>query len=87
MVQHSMKYAEQDYIKYDPFTYDESERSCVTVKILKCRAQHDCAGTYKDHKILPGEIARFEKARIDNDFWGSYYMCIPCLEKEMEGKF
>lgn len=78
-----MKFEKEDYVNFDPFWSDESERTCVTVKIVKCRKEHTCAGIYTDHKILPGEYARYEKALVDGDFWGRYYICIPCLEKEM----
>lgn len=82
-----MKYEKEEYLNYDPFSSDESERSCATVKIVKCRKEHVCAGTIKDHVILPGEYARHEKVRVDGEFWGSYYICIPCLEQEIDSNY
>jgi hypothetical protein len=37
-----------------------------------------------EHEIEIGDAARFEKALVDGDYFGRYYMCIPCLEKELD---
>lgn len=85
-----MKYTEHQILDYDPFFGDEGELSLHTKKLVKVRKQHSCffgLGSYANkpnHKIEIGDPARFEKALVDGDYFGRYYMCIPCLEKEID---
>lgn len=84
-----MKYTNEEYINCDLF---EGERDvdirCRTVKIVKVRKEQICHISRHDgsegHPVKKGELARCEKALIDGDFWGSYYCCIPCLDKELD---
>ncbi|MPW16933.1 hypothetical protein GCT13_08310 [Paraburkholderia sp. CNPSo 3157] len=82
----SLRYAESDYLSYDPFEGDEAEIRCRTVKLVKVRKPHACfigANPHggDNHLIQPGELARFETALVDGDFWGRSYVCIPCMDK------
>lgn len=81
-----MKYTEDQYIGFMPFFGEDSELSCQTIKILKTRKPHACVGSNPEHTIPTGSMARYEKALVDGDFFGRYYMCIPCLDKEMSGE-
>jgi hypothetical protein len=80
-----LAYSEQDYLALDLFVGEDAELKCRTVKLVKTRKQHPCFfGQNGDgHGIAPGEYARHEKALVDSDYWGSYYLCIPCLNREM----
>jgi hypothetical protein len=80
-----LAYSEQKYIGFDPFFGDEAEISCRTVKLVKVRKPHACFfGLNGDgHQIVPGDHARHEKALVDGSYWGSYYLCIPCLNREI----
>lgn len=84
-----MKNSEQDYIDYDPFPSDESDITCRTVSVKKARKEHVCWGLDggMDHKILPGDKYRHERALIDGDFWGEFKMCLPCMDKFITGDF
>ena len=80
-----LAYTEQDYISFDPFFGEEADITCRTVKLVKVRRPHPCFfGQNGDgHGIAQGDIARHEKALVDGDYWGSYYLCIPCLNREI----
>jgi hypothetical protein len=81
-----MKYTDSEYINTDPFFGDEGELTCRTVSIKKARKKHTCFSIdgKQDHEILPGERYRFEKARVDNSFWGSYRICLKCMDRFIE---
>lgn len=83
---------DQERLTHDPFFGDEGKVSCRTVKLVKARRPHDCwyglaLGPASLHHIQAGERARFEKALIDGDYWGSYYMCLTCLDNDIKGRF
>ncbi|KRB73479.1 hypothetical protein ASE07_06400 [Noviherbaspirillum sp. Root189] len=83
-----MKHTEQEYVTFDPFFGDEAEITCRTVKLVKVRKSHACffgAGSGDGHTIAPGDYARYEKALVDGSYWGRYYLCIPCLNREIAG--
>lgn len=79
------KYPDTDYLTFDPFFGDEAEISCRTVKLVKVRKPHVCFfGLNGDgHQIASGDHARHEKALVEGSYWGNYYMCIPCLDREI----
>lgn len=83
-----MKYSPETYINFDFFTGEEAELTLRTVKLVKVRKEHLCflSALYgeKDHKINKGEIARYEKALVDSDYFGSYYMCLNCCDEEID---
>jgi len=78
------KYTEEDYLNEDWFFGDEAEISCKTSKMVTVRKEHPCylsQGYGKTpHNIKIGERAYFEKALIDRDFWGKFYMCTKCMD-------
>lgn len=81
----ALTHTEQEYIDVDLFQGDEAELSCYMVKLVKTRKSHACFfGINGDgHQIAPGDHARHERALVDGDYWGSYYVCIPCLDREI----
>lgn len=82
-----MKHREYEYLGLDPFFGDESELSLHTKRIIKVRKEHPCYIGVLDrneHVIQKGEHVVFEKALVDGDFFGRYYMCLKCLDKELD---
>lgn len=79
-----MKYSEQEYINLNLFEGDESEIKLKTVKLVKVRKPQSCFLSRHMHTIEVGQLARFEKALVDSDYWGSYYCCISCCDKELD---
>lgn len=84
------KHTDDEYISADPFFGDESELTCRTVAIRTAKKVHTCFSIdgKQDHEIKPGERYRFEQARVDGSFWGSYKICLPCMDRfisDMEG--
>lgn len=81
-----MRYEPEEYLRWDPFEGDEAEIACRTVRLVKVRKEHPCFigqnpfGGDK-HVIRLGEMARHEKALVDGSFWGSSYVCVPCMDK------
>jgi len=80
-----LRYPVETYIGHDPFFGEEADITCRTVKLVKVRKPHNCLwGENGDkHKVQPGEYARYEKALVDGDYWGRYYICIPCMDKDL----
>ncbi len=80
-----LAYSEQEYLEFDLFVGEDADITCRTVKLVKTRKRHVCFfGQNGDgHSIAPGSHARHEKALVDGDYWGSYYICIPCLDREL----
>jgi hypothetical protein len=80
----------EEYLSIDMFEGDESRLALHTKKLVKVRKSHRCwfglnkYHTESNHLIAIGDTAVFEKALVDGDFWGKYYMCLPCLDKELE---
>lgn len=85
-----MKYTEQQYLDIDMFEGDEGTLALHTKKLVKVRKQHECWFGLNDYSETPnhliniGDTAVSEKALVDGDFWGKYYMCLSCLNKEIE---
>ncbi len=78
-----MKYRKDFYIGFDPFDGDRDVNiRNKTVKLVKVRKSHDCSGE-REHTINQGEMARYESAIVDEE-WGSYYVCIPCMDEWIE---
>lgn len=84
-----MKHTDDDYINYDPFEGEEADIKCRTVTVKKARKEHVCWGLdgSMDHKIVPGEKYRHERALIDGDFWGEFKLCLNCMDKFMAGDY
>ena len=55
---------------------------CRKVSLVTVRKRQPCFGLSQagKHSIEPGDTARFEKAIVDGE-WGSYYVCITCMNK------
>ncbi len=81
----ALTYSEQECIAFDPFFGEEADITCRTVKLVYVRKPHACHfGLNGDgHRLAIGDRARRERALVDGDYWGSYYICIPCLHREM----
>lgn len=82
-----MKYKDWEYLSLDLFAGDESELTLHTKKLVKTRKSHPCYYGVLDkteHQINAGEVAVFEKALVDGEFFGRYYMCIACMDKELD---
>lgn len=83
-----MKYTDKEYIDFDPFQGEmDVDIQMRKVKMVKTRKEHRCLGDLEhstQHDIPAGSIARFESALIDSDYFGRYYWCIGCLDKEID---
>ncbi len=84
----SLKHSDDDYLRFDPFEGDRDvDIRMRTVKLVRVRKSHRCQlsiGTDKAHDIAIGELARHERAFVDGDFWGGYYVCIPCMDRFLD---
>ncbi len=85
-----LKYAELAYLHFDPFHDRDVEIKCETRRLVKVRADRECymglVEPQRQHFIKRGELARLDSALVDGK-WGSYHLCIPCIEaalKELE---
>lgn len=80
-----LAYKAEDYLELNLFVGEEADITCRTVKLVRTRKRHACFfGQNGDgHSIAVGAYARHEKALVDGDYWGSYYICIPCLDREL----
>lgn len=78
-----MKHTDAEYLSVDLFQGDESELTCRTVKLVTTRKEHACHAYTAPCTIPAGSRARHERARVDGDFWGSYYACLPCLDRAL----
>lgn len=81
----SLKFSEADYIQFDPCEGDEGQVNCRTVRLVRARTSHACflgAAPFADqHLIQAGDVYRSERALIDGDYWGTYKVCVPCMDK------
>lgn len=76
------------YIGYDQFQGDEAELTLRSVKLVVTRKEHMCmAPDGGTHAIAPGSRARFEKALVDGDYFGRYYTCVECIEKDLQAHY
>lgn len=86
-----MTHDDATYIRTDMFFGEEAELSLRTVKLVKARKEHDCyfsVSPYgQKHTIKPGDRYRHERALVDGDFFGSYRVCLPCLDKFIAGDY
>lgn len=87
-----MPRTDEDYIRFNPFEGDEAQIECRAVRLVRVRKAQSCffgaEPVHGDqHKIQPGERARYEKALIDGSFWGRYYICLPCMDKWLTEAF
>lgn len=84
----SLKFNDSDYIQFDPCEGDEGQVSCRTVRLVTARKEHPCffgAAPYGDgHLIGRGDVYRYERALVDGDYWGTYKVCVPCMDKWLE---
>lgn len=82
---HALKFNDSDYIQFDPCEGDDAAISCRTVRLVTARKSHHCffgTGQYGDgHLIDPGHPYRYERALVDGDYWGTYRVCVPCMDK------
>lgn len=76
-------HADEVYIRTDPFFGDEADLTCRAVTIRTARKAHTCFSIdgKQDHLIAKGERYRFETARVDGSFWGSYRICLSCMDR------
>ena len=83
-----LKRSEDDYLRFDPFDGDRDvDIRMRTVKLVRVRKPHRChlgIGEDNAHDIAIGELARNERAFVDGSFWGSYYVCIPCMDRFLD---
>jgi len=79
----TQKRPDSEYISADPFFGDESELTCRNVAIKTARKKHTCFSLNgkQDHEISPGDRYRHETARVDGSFWGSYKICLKCMDR------
>ena len=88
MMAAKLKRSEDDYLQFDPFDGDRDVGIRMrTVKLVRVRKPHQCQmgiGKVSAHDIAIGELARYERALVDGDFWGSYYVCIPCMDRFLD---
>lgn len=79
-----MSFTDIDYVRFDPFEGDRDVHvKCRTVKLVTTRKAHKCFGLDAEshgHDIAAGDRARYEHALVDGK-WGSYYMCVSCMNK------
>lgn len=86
-----MNRPDSDYLEHDPFCGDDGDLTCRNVAIRTARKEYACFGGAGDgdgHTIKPGDRYRYETALVDGDFWGTYRICLPCIDKwirELEG--
>ena len=85
-----MSRPDSDYLEHDPFCGDEGDLTCRNAAIRTARKEYACFGGAGEdgHTIKPGDRYRHETARVDGDFWGTYRICLPCIDKwirEIEG--
>lgn len=91
-----MEHTDQEYIDFNPFDGERDAnirlQSCKVVKVRKEQKCHLCqldnqflkdGEKPKDETIKVGEKARYEKALVDGE-WGSWYACLPCMDKLLD---
>lgn len=86
-----MTHTDAERLNVDLFPGEEGTLTCVTTKIIKARKEHKCfegQGSYGDKHIIPkGDRYYFQKALVDGSFWGQYRVCLPCVDKDLDGEF
>lgn len=81
----SLKFSEADYLRFDPCDGDRDVKiECRTVRLVRARKSHQCfLGSHRygdQHLIEAGDIYRNERALVDGDYWGTYRVCVPCMD-------
>lgn len=78
-------HADADYLRYDPFDGERDVKvRARTVKLVTTRKERVCYGSDgKLHRIPAGTRARYESSVVDGK-WGSYYVCVACMDKWLE---
>lgn len=78
-------YADADRLVWDPF--DGADRDvgirARTVRIVTTAKEQHCLGddgAASAHDIPAGTRARVERAIVEGE-WGSYYICVACMDK------
>lgn len=80
------RFRDSDYIRFDPCEGDrDGDIKCRTVGLVKARKEYPCfmgaEPLYGDnHTIKKGDTYRKETALVDSDFWGTYRVCVPCMD-------
>lgn len=86
-----MTHTDAERLRVNLFPGEEGELTCVTTKLVKAAKQHLCfegMGSCGDkHVIAKGERHYFQKVLVDGDFWGVYRVCLPCVDKNLDGEF
>lgn len=81
----SLKFREQDYLRFDPCEGGEGKISCRTIRLVRAQKERPCflgIAPYGDgHLIQPGDVYRSERALVVGDYWGNYAVCVPCMDK------
>lgn len=80
------KHPDKVYMDFEVVTDCDVDVRLRQVKLVKTRKPQQCmGGAYGGpHEIPAGAEARFERALVDSDFWGRYYLCIACIDKDLE---
>lgn len=80
------KHSDQVYLDFQVADDRDVDVRLQKVKLVITRKpQHCLGGAYSSgHEIPAGTEARFERALVDSDFWGRYYICIACMDKDIE---
>ena len=82
--------SDDDILSYNFFENDEADIRCKKKKIVTVRKDRVCFLSLNsfskdsEHVIKVGERALYESALVDRSFWGSYYMCLPGVRKEIK---
>jgi hypothetical protein len=75
-------FADREYLNRDPFDGERDvDIRCRSVTIATTRKPQQCYGTDgKMHDMPVGTRVRRERAIVDGK-WGTYYVCIPCMDR------
>lgn len=81
-------FSEHSYLTFDPYAGDRDvDVRARSPRIVKTKTAHEYIFG-ETHKIQRGQLARYEKAIVDGEWW-SGYVCLECLDKwfiEMQEK-
>ena len=82
-----MKYSKIQYLHTNWFEGSDENVACKSTKlVMKTRKVHACTFGIMDnneHNIPIGSEALYEKG-ILWEKWGSFYICVPCMEKHLD---
>lgn len=77
------KRTDEEYVAFDPFDGERDvDLRLKRVKMVTTRKPHMCLSNDKTtmHEIPAGERARYESALVDGEYFGSYYLCVKCMD-------